>query len=54
MAVTDAFAPSVNVHVFVVLPPLEHAPDQTADRPFVAWSEMRVPTAKLAEPVVPT
>jgi hypothetical protein len=54
LAVTDAFARSVNVHVFVGSPSLEQAPDQTTDRPFVAWSVVRVPTAKLAEPVVPT
>src|SRR5437868_5875112 len=54
LAVTDAFAPSVNAQVFAVLPPLEQAPDQMTSRPFVAWSVIRVPIAKLPEPVVPT
>jgi len=37
-AVTAAFAVSVNVHVFVLLPPLEQAPDQIAPRPFETLS----------------
>src|SRR5213079_17313 len=35
-------------------PPLLHTPDQITDRPLVALRVMLVPTAKLAEPVVPT
>src|SRR5947199_2386647 len=36
------------------MPPLLHTPDQITVRPLVALSVMLVPTAKLAEPVVPT
>ena len=36
------------------MPPLVHTPDQITDRPLVALRVMLVPTAKLAEPVVPT
>src|SRR6059036_3379185 len=36
------------------MPPLLHTPDQITDRPLVALSVMLVPTAKLAERVVPT
>jgi hypothetical protein len=53
-AVTVAFSASLNVHVFVLLPPLEHAPDHTASRPFETLSVMAVPPANAAEPVVPT
>jgi hypothetical protein len=34
LALTAAFAVSVNVHVFTLFPPLEQAPDQIASRPF--------------------
>ncbi len=51
---TEAFPLSVNVQVFVLLPPLEHAPDQTTSRLFVALSVMAVPVANDAEPLVPT
>lgn len=54
LAVTDAFAFSVNVQVFVLFPPLEHAPDQIASRPFVTLSVIAVPVLKVAEPDVPT
>src|SRR5688500_697622 len=54
LAVTLALPFSVNVHVFVLSPPLEHAPDQTASRPFVTLSVMDVPTANDADPVLPT
>src|SRR5439155_5928180 len=36
------------------MPPLLHTPDQITDRPLVALRVMLVPTAKEAEPVVPT
>src|SRR6059036_300740 len=36
------------------MPPLLHTPDQITERPLVALRVMLVPTAKLAEPVVPT
>jgi hypothetical protein len=44
----------VKVHVFVLFPPLEHAPDQIASRPFVTLSVIEVPVLNEAEPVVPT
>ena len=53
-AVTAAFALSVNVQVFALLPPLEQAPDQMASRPLVALSVIEVPVLNDAEPVVPT
>ena len=53
-AVTLAFPFSVNVHVLVLLPLLEQAPDQIASRPLVTLSEMDVPVANDADPVVPT
>lgn len=49
-----AFAFNVNVHVRVLLPPLEHAPDQIASRPFVTLNVIDVPVLNGAEPVVPT
>jgi hypothetical protein len=54
LAVAVAFAVNVNVQVFVLFPPLEHAPDQMTSRSFVARSVIAVPTAKDAEPVLPT
>jgi hypothetical protein len=54
LTLTVALPFNVNVHVFVLLPPLEHAPDQMASRLFVTRSVIDVPVAKDAEPVVPT
>jgi hypothetical protein len=54
LAVIAAAPARVKVHVFVLLLPLEHAPDQMASRPFVTLSVMDVPIAKAAEPVLPT
>lgn len=54
MALTAAFVFNVNVQVFVLLPPLEHAPDQMTSRSFVARSVIAVPTANDAEPLLPT
>jgi hypothetical protein len=54
LAVTAAFPFSVNVQAFVLLPPLEHAPDQMTSRSFVALSVIVVPTANAAEPLLPT
>ena len=54
LALTEAFALSVNVQVSVLLPPLEQAPDQTTSRPFVALSVIAVPVANNAEPLLPT
>ena len=44
----------MKVHVLVLLPPLEHAPDQIASRPLVTCSVMEVPAVKLVDPVDPT
>src|SRR5262249_22091954 len=54
LAVTDALPWMVNVHVFTLLPPLEHAPDQIASRVFVTLSVIDVPVLNVAEPVLPT
>jgi hypothetical protein len=54
LAVTDAFAFSVNVHVFVLFPPLEHAPDQIASRPLLTVSVIDVPALNGADPLEPT
>src|SRR5947207_7070857 len=53
-AVSELAAFRVKVQVGVLAPPLLHTPDQITDRPLVALRVMLVPTAKLAEPVVPT
>jgi hypothetical protein len=37
-----------------LFPPLEHAPDQIASRPFETLSVMAVPLTNPAEPVLPT
>jgi hypothetical protein len=52
--VTDAAPFSVNVQLFVLLPPLEQAPDQIASRPFDTVSVIAVPVANDAEAVLPT
>src|SRR5438132_8356826 len=44
----------VNVQVFTLFPPLEHAPDQITARPFDAVSVIEVPVVNDAEPVLPT
>jgi len=44
----------VNVQVFVLLPPLEQAPDQITSRSVVARGVIDVPTLKDAEPLLPT
>jgi hypothetical protein len=53
LAVTEAAAESVNVHVRTLLPPLEQAPDQMAERPLLTVSVMAVPTLKDADPLLP-
>ena len=53
-AVSELAAFRVKVQLGVLAPPLLHTPDQITDRPLVALRVMLVPTAKLAEPVVPT
>ncbi len=42
------------MHVVVLLPPLEQAPDQITERVLVALSVIDVPVANVAEPVLPT
>lgn len=54
LAVTVAVPLIVKVQVFVLLPPLEHAPDQMTSRLFVALSVIVVPAANDAEPLLPT
>ena len=51
---TVAFPFRVNVQVLVLFPPLEHAPDQTTSRLFVALRVILVPVGNDAEPVPPT
>ncbi len=52
--VTDAAPVIVNVHDFVLLPPLEHATDQMASLPFETLSLIEVPVVNDAEPELPT
>lgn len=54
LADTEALPAIVKVHVRVLLPPLEHAPDQTASRPFDTLSVTDVPAVNDAVPVLPT
>ena len=54
MALTDALADSVNVHVLRLEPALEHAPDQMASRPLVTLSVIEVPVLNEPDPVLPT
>jgi hypothetical protein len=54
LAFTVAFAVGVKRHVLALLPPLEHAPDQIASRPFETESVICVPLANDATPVLPT
>ena len=44
----------VNVHVFVLLPPLEHAPDQIVSRSFETLSVIDVPVVNDPDPELPT
>jgi hypothetical protein len=53
-AVTVALPVKVNVHVLLLLPPLEQAPDQSALRPFDTLSVIDVLVAKVADVVLPT
>jgi hypothetical protein len=54
LALTDALPVKVNVQLFLLLPPLEQAPDQIASRPFDTLNVIEVPVVKDAEPVLPT
>ena len=42
------------MHVVVLLPPLEQAPDQITSRVLVALSVIDAPITNVAEPVLPT
>lgn len=53
-AATDALLFNVKVQVFVLLPLLEQAPDQTASRLFETLNVIDVPVANDADPVPPT
>jgi hypothetical protein len=44
----------VNVHVFVLFPPLEHAPDQIASRSLLTLRRITVPAVNDADPLLPT
>jgi len=50
----DALLFNVKVQVFVLLPLLEQAPDQTASRLFETLNVIDVPVANDADPVPPT
>jgi hypothetical protein len=45
---------NAKVHDLVLLPPLEHAPDQMASRPLLIVNVIDVPVANDADPVLPT
>jgi hypothetical protein len=51
---TDAVPFIVNVQVCRLFPPLEHAPDQIASRPFDTLSVIEVPVVNEADPEPPT
>ena len=42
------------MHVRLLSPPLEHAPDQIASRPLVTLSVIDVPVENDADPLLPT
>jgi hypothetical protein len=52
-AVTVAAAFSVNVQLVASAPPLEHAPDQIASRPFDTVNVIAVPIVNDADPLAP-
>jgi hypothetical protein len=54
LPVTVELPVNVNVHDLVLLPPLEHAPDQMASRPLLTLNVIDVPVANDADPVLPT
>jgi len=54
LAVTEALAVMVKVHVATLAPPLEHAPDHTTERLLVALSVIEVFAGNDAVPVLPT
>jgi hypothetical protein len=54
LPVTEALPVIANVQVFVLLPPLEQAPDQMASRLLLTLKVIEVLVAKLADAVLPT
>ena len=52
--VTEALPVMVNVQVAVLLPPLEHAPDQMASRPLLTLKVIELLVAKPDDCVLPT
>ena len=48
LPVTEALPVMVKVQVLVLLPPLEHAPDQIASRPLLTLKVTELLAAKLA------
>jgi hypothetical protein len=52
-ALTDAFADKVKVQLLRFDPPLEHAPDQIASRPFETVNVIAAPVENDADPVLP-
>jgi hypothetical protein len=52
--VTEAVPVIVNVHVRVLFPLLEQAPDQIASRPFETLSVIAVPVVNDPDPELPT
>jgi hypothetical protein len=54
LPVTEALPVMVKVQVLVLLPPLEHAPDQMASRPLLTLRVMAVFAANGADAVLPT
>src|SRR5204862_244729 len=53
LAVTEAVPVIVNVHVFVLFPPLEQAPDQIVSRSFETLSVIDVPAVNDPDPELP-
>jgi hypothetical protein len=53
LALTLAALDNVKVHVRTLLPPLEQAPDQMAERPPLTLSVIEVPVANDAEALLP-
>ena len=49
LPVTEALPVIVNVQVLVLLPPLEHAPDQMASRPLLTLNVTELLAAKPAD-----
>jgi hypothetical protein len=52
--VTVTVPVNVNVQLFVLFPPLEQAPDQTASRPLETLNVICALVANVADPLLPT